>query len=159
MPSARRLAFIAAVLWVVDVITKSLIVGWLDDGRTVHVIWTLQLALGYNSGFAFSQGEGLGPVIGAVAVVAIVALIRMAIKATNPFIAHGLAVIVSGAIGNVTDRVFRGDGWLHGRVVDFIDFQWFPSFNVADTCITIGAGLVIIGLVQDSRHAEALEAK
>lgn len=154
MPSVRRLALIAFVLWTVDVVTKSLVVAWLDDGREVHVIWTLQLALGYNSGFAFSQGQGLGPVIGVIAVAAIVALVRMAITATNPMVAHGLAVIVSGAVGNVTDRVFRGDGWLHGRVVDFIDFQWFPSFNFADICITIGAGLLILGLVLESRSED-----
>lgn len=154
MPPVRRLALVSFILWAVDVVTKSIIVDWLGDGRVVHLFWTLQLSLGYNSGFAFSQGQGLGPVIGVVAVVAIAALIRMAVTATNPWVAYGLAVIVSGAVGNVTDRVFRGDGWLHGRVVDFIDFQWFPSFNFADTCITIGAGLLIIGLIQEGRTAE-----
>lgn len=158
MPSVRRLACVAAILWLVDVITKSIVTAWLGDGRIVHIVWTLQLALGYNSGFAFSQGEGLGPVIGVVAVIAIVALIRMALTATNPFVAYGLAIIVSGAVGNVTDRVFRGDGWLHGRVVDFIDFQWFPSFNVADACITVGAGLLILGLVQEGRMTGVSEA-
>lgn len=159
MPSVRRLACIAALLWSVDVVTKSIVVEWLGDGRIVHVLWTLQLALGYNSGFAFSQGQGLGPVIGVVAVVAIVALVRMALTATNQFIAYGLSVIVSGAVGNVTDRVFRGEGWLHGRVVDFIDFQWFPSFNFADICITVGAGLLIIGLFQEGRSPDVAETK
>ena len=53
-------------------------------------------------------------------------------------------MIVGGALGNVLDRLFRGDGWMHGAVVDFIDFQWFPIFNVADMGVTIGAALLVL---------------
>lgn len=152
MLSARRLAFVVIALWVVDVATKSFVVGWLGDGRVVHVAWTLQFAIGYNSGFAFSQGQGLGPVIGVVAIIVVVVLVRMALNSTNRLVARGLAAVVSGALGNLTDRVFRGDGWLHGRVVDFVDFQWFPSFNFADACITVGAGVLVLGLVLEGRQ-------
>jgi signal peptidase II len=57
-------------------------------------------------------------------------------------IAAGL--VIGGALGNLIDRLFRGDGWLHGRVVDFIDFQWFAIFNVADIAVNVGGGLFIV---------------
>lgn len=142
----RRLALVVIVGIVLDQITKSWAVSALDDGRIIHVIWTLRFALGFNSGFAFSQGQGLGPFIGIAAVVVAVLIGRAMVRATQPLSAYGLALILSGAAGNVVDRVFRGDGWLHGKVVDFIDFQWFPVFNVADSCITVGAGLLLLGL-------------
>ena len=151
MPSLRRLALVIAVFLVADQGTKTWAVNALDDGRTIDIVWTLRFALGFNSGFAFSQGQGLGPYIGVVAVAAIVLLSRTMMKASLPATAYGLALITSGAVGNVVDRVFRGDGWLHGKVVDFIDLQWFPVFNVADSCITVGAFLVILGLFQEHR--------
>ena len=52
--------------------------------------------------------------------------------------------MVGGAIGNLLDRLFRGDAWLHGSVVDFIDFQWFPIFNVADMGVNIGGALFVL---------------
>ena len=53
--------------------------------------------------------------------------------------AVGIGLVIGGAIGNVLDRLFRaGDGFLGGAVVDFIDLQWWPVFNVADMAITVG---------------------
>lgn len=151
MTSSRRLALVVAVGVALDQITKSWAVNALDDGRIIDVVWTLRFALGFNSGFAFSQGQGLGPFIGAAAVVVAILIARAMVTAQHRWSAFGLALILSGALGNVADRVFRGDGWLHGKVVDFIDFQWFPVFNVADSCITIGAVLLLVGLFGEQR--------
>jgi len=140
------LALLIVVLVGVDQLTKSWAVSALDNGRTIDIVWTLRLALGFNSGIAFSQAQGLGPVVGIVALVAVVFLVRYMMKATHPLTAYGLAGILAGAIGNIADRLFRGDGLLHGKVVDFIDLQWFPVFNVADSCITVGAIVLIISL-------------
>jgi signal peptidase II len=64
----------------------------------------------------------------------------------------GLMLITSGALGNVIDRL------RHGNVVDFIGVHWgthwFPAFNVADSCITVGAGLVLLDALLDSRRAK-----
>lgn len=57
----------------------------------------------------------------------------------------GTGLLVGGAIGNILDRLFRDGGWMNGAVVDFIDLQWFPVFNVADSAVTIGAGFLILG--------------
>jgi signal peptidase II len=134
------------VLVGVDQLTKSWAVSALDNGRTIDIVWTLRFALGFNSGIAFSQAQGLGPVVGIVALVAVVFLVRYMMKATHPLTAYGLAGILAGALGNIADRLFRGDGLLHGKVVDFIDLQWFPVFNVADSCITVGAIVLMISL-------------
>lgn len=158
MPSVRRLLLLAACVVVVDQVTKSMIVSSLSDGHVIHLVWTLQLSLGYNSGVAFSQGQGLGPLVGIVAIVAIALLLRAMARANTALAALGLCLITAGAVGNVCDRVFRGDGWLHGRVVDFIDLQWFPAFNVADAAITIGAVLLILGMFAEYRSSRGLEA-
>jgi signal peptidase II len=146
VPTVRRLALIAALIVICDQLTKSWVVSALSDGDVVPIFWTLQFSLGYNSGIAFSQLQDQGLFVGIAAVVAVSLLIRAMVRAQTALSAYGLCLIVAGAIGNLSDRVFRGKGWLHGRVVDFIDFQWFPSFNIADSAITIGAILLIASL-------------
>jgi len=64
----------------------------------------------------------------------------------------GMGLLIGGAAGNLVDRLFRGDAWLRGGVVDFIDFQWFPIFNVADMCINVGAGLLILNSILSGRR-------
>jgi signal peptidase II len=63
---------------------------------------------------------------------------------------YAYALIAGGAIGNVVDRMFREDKWMNGRVVDFIDFQWFPVFNIADSSISVGAVALVCGLWMQS---------
>jgi signal peptidase II len=59
--------------------------------------------------------------------------------------AVGIGLVLGGAIGNLLDRAFRGDaGFMHGAVVDFIDFQWWPIFNVADMGVVIGGFVVVL---------------
>ena len=154
MPPVRRLALLIVALVAIDQLTKSWAVSALDDGRTIDIVWTLRFALGFNSGIAFSQAQGLGPVVGVVALIAVFFLLRYMLNATHPLMAYGLAGILAGAIGNIADRLFRGDGFLHGKVVDFIDLQWFPIFNVADSCITVGAVALIISLFIEQSKAQ-----
>jgi signal peptidase II len=146
VPPFRRLALLIAVFVAIDQITKSWAVSALDDGRTIDIVWTLRFALGFNSGIAFAQAQGMGPLVGVIALIAVFFLLRYMLKATHPLMAYGLAGILGGALGNIADRLFRGEGFLHGKVVDFIDFQWFPIFNVADSCITIGAIVLMVSL-------------
>ena len=149
------MASIALVLVIIDQLSKTWAVSTLTDGHVINIVGSLRFALGFNSGFAFSQGQSLGPFIGIVALVAIALLMRAMLRAHSALAAYGLSGIVAGAIGNVSDRLFRESGFLHGRVVDFIDLQWFPVFNVADSAISVGACLLIIAMVRESRdHPE-----
>jgi len=134
---------VATVVIIFDQLTKTWAVNALDDGRIVHVVSTLRMNLTYNSGMAFSQGQGLGPVIGVLALL-VVAVLTLSLRKSSDWrrlLATGL--IIGGAVGNIVDRVFRGTGKFHGSVVDFIDLQWWPIFNVADMGVFVGAALLI----------------
>ena len=128
-----------------DQLTKTWALRSLVDGP-VDVIGSLRFQVLYNTGTAFSMGtgRGLGPWI---SVLAIAVVVGLSLGDTSRFrlgaIAAGL--IAGGAVGNLLDRAFRGDdGFLHGAVVDFIDLQWWPVFNVADASIVVGACLLVI---------------
>jgi signal peptidase II len=100
---------------------------------------------------AFSQGQGLGRLIGLLAIGVAVWLWLSLKKATTNLSLVGTAMLIGGALGNVVDRLFRGEKWLAGSVIDFIDLQWFPVFNIADSAVTLGAAMLIISSVVTSR--------
>jgi len=140
-----RLTFaIAAAVLVLDQLTKHWAVNALSDGRAHHFIWTLQWNLSFNSGMAFSKGQGIGPIIGLLAVVVVVVILLGSRANTSRVVGAAAGFVVGGALGNLADRLFRGDGWLHGSVIDFIDFQWFPIFNVADIGVNVGGALFVL---------------
>ena len=155
--SARRWAPIALAVVVLDQLTKWWALNTLDD-RDIDVFWTLRFNLSFNNGMAFSQGEGLGPVIGVLALVVIVALVLSVRREDNVLADVAVGLIVGGAIGNVIDRLFRDPAWMRGAVVDFIDFQWFPIFNVADMGITIGGIMLVAVSWWSARQAEPAAA-
>jgi len=136
---------VAALVVLLDQLTKHWALNALDTGPK-HVVWTLRFNLAFNSGMAFSRGRGLGPVIGALAlVVVVVAVIGLArSRGLQRSWALPIGMIVGGAAGNLTDRLFRGEGWLRGSVVDFIDLQWWPIFNVADIGVTVGGAWLLL---------------
>ena len=142
---------IAAVCVLFDQITKHWAVSSLNDGHVIDVVWTLRFNLAFNGGMAFGRGQGLGAIIGVIATIVVVALL-VSLKQNNGRMATvAVGLIVGGALGNIVDRLFREEGWFRGRVVDFIDFQWFPIFNIADTCINVGGALLVIGYLRASR--------
>ena len=157
MLAIRRQALFIGLVVLLDQVTKSWAVSALADGRVIHVIGSLQFSLGFNSGFAFSQGQGMGPLVGIFAIIAVLFLLRAVRKATTRLSAMALCAIVAGALGNIADRIFRGEGWLHGRVVDFIDVQWWPVFNVADSSITVGACALIAAMLMESRNGKGVD--
>jgi signal peptidase II len=132
---------VAAVVVILDQLSKHWAVNALSDGRERHVVWTLQWNLAYNTGMAFSRGRGLGPVIALFALLVVILLVVSTAKVETRLGRISAGLLIGGALGNLVDRVFRGDGWLHGAVIDFIDLQWWPIFNVADMGISCGAVL------------------
>ena len=143
---------VAAVWLLLDQLTKHWAVGALSDGEARHVVWTLQWNLAFNSGMAFSSGKGLGPIIGVVALVVLVAFVVASGRVESRTARIAVGMLIGGALGNVGDRLFRGDGWLRGSVVDFIDLQWFPIFNVADIGVDVGAALFVLASFLQSRR-------
>ncbi len=145
-PSTRRsdligIGIVAAIV-VVDQLTKHWALASFEWSPR-HVIWTLQFVVAHNTGAAFSlfSGRGVGPAIALLAVVVVVIVVRTLrfVRGWPAVIGSGL--VIGGALGNLADRLFRshGAGFMQGAVVDWIDFGWWPVFNVADMAITTGA--------------------
>ena len=150
------LGAVAALVVAADQLTKWWAVSRLDDGRTIDLLGSLRFNLVYNRGSAFSIGSSLGPWIGLAAVAAIVALAVAGHRAPSTRIAAVLGMVLGGAVGNLSDRLFRdGDGLLDGRVVDFIDLQWWPVFNVADMGIVVGGVLLLAFSTRAERSARS----
>jgi signal peptidase II len=148
----RKLKLFGAVALAVlaaDQLTKSWAVANLDGGRIVDVVGSLRFELAYNTGASFSlgSGRGIGPW---VTVIALGMVLVLALGSTSRSTAGAVAagLIGGGAVGNLVDRAFRGDeGFLHGAVIDFINLQWWPVFNIADMGVVVGALLlVVVGL-------------
>ena len=156
-PAVRGWLPVATVLVVVDQITKAWALEALDD-RNIDLFWTLRFNLSFNTGMAFSAGQNWGPVIGVLALVIIAVLLLSLRRQQSRLNDIAVGLIVGGAVGNLIDRAFRDPAWLRGAVIDFIDFQWFPIFNVADMGITIGGGLLVLGSWLASRQLEPEQA-
>ena len=137
----------ALVVLILDILTKGWAMSALSDGRDIHIFWTLHFALTHNEGMAFSTGTNVGPLIGMLAIVVIAILIFTMRKQSSVVSLVATGCIIGGAIGNVLDRVFRGSGFMGGAVVDFIDFRWWPVFNVADIGIVCGALAVAYSMI------------
>lgn len=148
-PTHRLLFGLVAGGWlVVDQVTKWWAVSSLDD-RSVDVVWTLRLHLTMNHGASFSLGTGMGGWIGVLALVVVGVLVWQGRSVRSRMGAVALGLIVGGALGNVIDRATReGDGFLGGGVVDFIDLQWWPVFNVADVGVVCGAILLVVSMAR-----------
>lgn len=144
-----KLIIVAVVI--ADQATKNWALNSLSDGRTIDLFWTLRFNLVFNSGMAFSQGQGLGRLIGLLAIGVAMWLWLSLKKASTNLSLVGTAMLIGGALGNVVDRLFRGEKWLAGSVIDFIDLQWFPVFNIADSAVTLGAAMLITSSVVASR--------
>ncbi len=150
MPSALT-ATVAAGVVAADQVTKSLVLSRLGD-EPVHLFWTLRFNLSFNRGVAFSQGQGLGPVITVAALVLVVVLVVMSRTTRGKLPAVALGLLIGGACGNLGDRLFRDHG---GAVIDFIDLQWWPIFNVADMAITVGAALLLLTGLREPAEGKA----
>ncbi len=99
-----------------------------------------------NPGGAFSLGQSAPEFFAAATVVVAVLIVATAFRHTNAITGLALGLVLGGALGNLTDRVTRGERF-SGHVVDFIDLQIWPVFNLADTAIVIGAVMLAMRVV------------
>ena len=138
----------AALVLLIDQLSKWWAVHTLTT-RTIDVVWTLRFNLIGNTGASFSRFGGQGPLISLGAVAVVCAVLWLSPVAPSRLGSVALGMILGGALGNLVDRAFRGDaGFLHGAVIDFIDFQWWPVFNVADMAVVIGALLLAFSFLR-----------
>ena len=141
-----RWLLVAAVIAVLDQFTKTLILGrfQLHEGQVVTSFFNLVRAHNHGAAFSFLADAGgwqrwFFTALALGATVFITWMLRS--HGDKTLFATALTLILGGAVGNVIDRL------MHGYVVDFLQFHWggkaFPSFNLADSAITLGAALLI----------------
>jgi signal peptidase II len=137
---------IAVFVLVADAITKALVVVHLRPGEPVHVLGNvLMLNLLRNPGAAFSVGTGNTIVFTAIAVVVVIYIVRTARNLRSIGWAVTLGLLLGGALGNLSDRLFRAPGLFRGDVVDWIELtRYWPVFNVADSAIVCGGILTVL---------------
>jgi len=141
---AGSVAAVAAVVIAIDQLTKTWAVHTLAT-RDIDLVWTLRLRLAQNHDAAFNLSFGSGGVTAILAIVVVVVLIAIGRSLNTRVGVVSLGLVLGGAFGNLVDRAFRnGSGFLGGAVIDFIDLQWWPVFNVADIAVTIGGVLLVL---------------
>ena len=156
---------VGLVGYLLDLATKTLALAFLDPQRPIELLGgLLTLQLIFNPGAAFSMGEGVTPVFTAISVAALVFVLwRLVPRARHVGWVVALGLVIAGILGNLTDRLFRPPGFLHGHVVDFLQLPNFAIFNVADMCITFAAVIIVIMSFRSDRaakrEAEAEKAK
>lgn len=148
-PRGRRrigvLFTVAAVAYALDLVSKLLVVAKLEHHAPVDIIgdW-LQFQMIRNSGAAFSFGEAYTVIFTVIAAAVIVVIVRLARKLYSLPWAIALGLLFGGALGNLTDRIFRSPGVFKGAVVDFISPKHFAVFNLADSAIVCGGILIVL---------------
>lgn len=158
MPEARsglRWLWISAAVLAADLATKAAVVAVLRPGEERAYTGFFSLVLTYNTGAAFSMFAGGGGwqrwFFAGVAVIAALLISWLLRRGGHAMYCLGLALILGGALGNLWDRLAIG------RVVDFLLFHYerwaWPAFNVADSAITVGAGLLIADSFRQRRAA------
>jgi signal peptidase II len=141
----RVFALVALTLYAVDLGSKIVALERLSAGDDVPVVGELlQLHLTRNPGAAFSTGTEYTVVLSCIAIAAVVVVLWLSRRLGNVVWAVGLGFLLAGVAGNLTDRMFREPGPFRGHVIDFLMLPNWPVFNVADICINIAAGLILI---------------
>lgn len=135
---------IALAVVVADLLTKRYASIHFADSPIEVIPGFLTFTFTENPGAAFSLFQNAGPFMGVAAVVVSV-FVLWSIRAERPLLeVVALGLVLGGANGNLMDRVFRGEGLLDGKVIDWISMWWIPTFNISDASVTIAVGLLLI---------------
>lgn len=150
-----RWLWLALLVFVLDIASKYWVILTFQQYESVNLLPFFSFTYVHNIGAAFSSFEGYRWLLASVAIIVSITLIVMLYRtpADDKIVAISFALIIGGALGNLVDRLY------HGYVVDFLHFfigNWsYPIFNLADTAICIGAGLIIIGSFCQSRRCNS----
>ncbi|WP_030680840.1 signal peptidase II [Streptomyces cellulosae] len=144
----RRIAVLFAVAvfaYALDLVSKMIVVAKLEHHAPIEIIgdW-LKFEAIRNAGAAFGVGEAFTVIFTVIAATVIVVIARLARKLYSTPWAIALGLLLGGALGNLTDRIFRSPGVFEGAVVDFIAPKHFAVFNLADSAIVCGGILIVL---------------
>jgi signal peptidase II len=153
-PKRRRggvLAGTALIAAALDIISKVTVVARLS-GRSVRLLdGFLTLLVSRNPGAAFSIGTSMTVVFSVIAVSVIIVILRTSRRIRSIPWALTLGLLLGGATGNLTDRIFRYPGLFRGYVVDWIEVPHWPVFNLADSAIVCGGILAVLLSMRGTR--------
>jgi len=169
-PMPKLGIIVAVVAFVVDQLTKFIMVEkvmrpvgvtetpFFTD-KIIEILPFFQLRMAWNTGISFSMfnsGEATTTaLLLAVQVIVTCVVIWWLRQLDRLFLQVACGLIIGGAVGNIVDRI------MFGAVADFLDFYWgtwhFPTFNVADSCISVGAGLWLLDAVLARPQADAIK--
>ena len=154
------LALVAAAAYAADQLTKLWVTSTMVEGERIPVLPPLlQWYYIRNSGAAFSIGENVSWVFTIVMTVVSAAILIYARRVRSAVWGAALGLVLGGALGNLTDRLFREPSFGMGHVVDFISLPNFAIFNVADSAVVCGVVLVSLltlrGVSPDGTRAQA----
>ena len=145
----------AAAVLALDQLAKHLVVSNLAGRPPVDLVGSfVQLRYTTNSGGAFSLLTGAPLFFGIMAMVIVGGIVYASRRAQPLSMLVVLGLILGGALGNLADRLFRGEGLLRGEVVDFVKVGIWPVFNLADSCVVVGGILLALLLGRSERDAE-----
>jgi signal peptidase II len=148
MDSLPRNIILLSALIMIDQALKACIAIYrpsMDAG--IFIIHEVQNT---SAGFGILQGQNTSLIL--ISLIAL-GIIMMSVKSIRKNHEIPIILITAGIIGNLFDRIFRG------YVVDFFDLKWFPVFNLADSCITIGVAWLIIALLFEKESGEKIEKR
>jgi signal peptidase II len=136
---------VAVLAYLLDIVSKTLVVHHLEKDRSsIQLLGQyLQLEAVRNSGAAFGIGQGMTIVFTLIALIVIGVIARLSRRLYSVPWAVALGLLLGGALGNLTDRIFRSPGVFRGAVVDFIAPKDFAVFNLADSAIVCGGVLIV----------------
>lgn len=144
----RKIAVLFAVAvfaYALDLVSKMIVVAKLEHHDAIDIIgdWLRFNAI-RNRGAAFGFGEAFTIIFTMIAASVIFVIARLARKLYSLPWAIALGLLLGGALGNLTDRIFRSPGIFEGAVVDFIAPKGFAVFNLADSAIVCGGILIVL---------------
>lgn len=145
----RWVILVAFLVLVADVVSKVVVVAKLSRRAPVTAIpHVLTLTLTRNAGAAFSVGTGATIVFTAVAAGVVVVILRTARSLASRGWAVALGLLLGGALGNLSDRIFRAPAPFRGHVIDWLELPHWPVFNIADCGIVSGGILAVLLALQ-----------
>jgi signal peptidase II len=144
------LAAVAAAAIIADQVTKHVVTATLSIDESVHVVGPLSIHHVQNTGIAFGFFAGATSIVTIVTAIAVVWMLMFFARSgsRHPVLPAALGLLAGGSISNLADRVRLG------HVTDFIDFSWWPAFNLADSFIVVGVAILLAALVSADRSSQ-----
>jgi signal peptidase II len=146
------LAVVAGATVVADQLTKRVVAGELDLGDAVQILGPFSIHHVRNTGIAFGLFANSTTAVVALTTVAIVGMFWFFARSgrRHPLLPVALGLLVGGSVSNLVDRIRLG------YVTDFLDFDYWPAFNLADTFIVAGVTLLFVSLVAADRTSPSV---